>query len=154
MTNLSSYQQNPAAKQVQTEAGTKLVNRTRATRQHLITRHPDDADVPSAHSPLLTQTLSTDMLHLIERLRVLFNERPIWTRRGILNSLTDPHDLLILRYAIPYTAYMWKAGPWRDCYVKFGLDPRSDPMYANYQAIYCTAKSMPPGASNSDVTYA
>lgn len=31
---------------------------------------------------------------------------------------------------------MWRAGPWRDACVIYGLDPRLDPKYRMYQTVF------------------
>lgn len=139
---ITSYLQNPAAKEVQTERGSKMVNPTRGLRQHLMTRHPGDIDVPIEASPLLPTILNTETLRLVAALKELFKQRPIWIRRGLVKSIDESqYNVKIIKYAIPHVAYTWKAGPWRDCYVRFGVDPRTNIAYADYQAIYCTAKA-------------
>ena len=35
-----------------------------------------------------------------------------------------------------HVAYMWRAGPWRDTCVVYGIDPRNDPKYRKYQSIF------------------
>lgn len=34
-----------------------------------------------------------------------------------------------------HIAYLYKRGPWKHCYVKFGYDPRIDPKAAMYQTF-------------------
>ena len=34
-----------------------------------------------------------------------------------------------------HVAYMWRAGPWRDTCVLYGVDPRSDPKYRKFQSV-------------------
>lgn len=78
----------------------------------------------------------------------------MWTRRGIVNTLNESKDLYAIKFALPYVAFMWKSGPWRDCYSIFGLDPRKDPNCAQYQAIYCTTKTSKPEWDNVTEAYA
>jgi general transcription factor 3C polypeptide 5 (transcription factor C subunit 1) len=69
----------------------------------------------------------------IERVRQLFEERPIWTKAAIRynTGLTDEHTKIIL----PVVAYYFINGPWRISWVKFGYDPRKDPTARIYQTL-------------------
>ena len=82
-------------------------------------------------------TLEPVMQDLIEMLRQLLEERPIWTRRAIRNRLEAPgRDWnSVAKHVYQYAGYMFKSGPWRDAVVKFGVDPRSDPKYRIYQTM-------------------
>lgn len=135
-----SYKQNPAARKTQTVSGVKYVNRTRGMRQHLLTITFED-EVPVGPSSKLSTEPNTEVQDIVGKLKDLFAKRPMWTRRGLANSLSGVTHIYNLKFALPYVAYMWKSGPWRDCYVKYGVDPRSDNSYAKYQAIYCLYKN-------------
>lgn len=148
-----SFQQNPAARKVETETGLKLINRTRGLRQHLLTVTFEDANVPTEPSPLLVSDPGADLMLLVGKLQELFDRRPMWTRRGIVNELNDLKSFQSIKFALPYVSYMWKAGPWRDCYAKFGIDPRTEPAYAAYQALYFTTKSLPKEWDSSNTVY-
>lgn len=67
-------------------------------------------------------------------IRAVFNQRAIVTRRSILNSLPDKVKW-DLRYGLQYCAYSFRSGPWKDTYIRFGVDPRKDPMCRRYQTI-------------------
>ncbi|RZB39524.1 general transcription factor 3C polypeptide 5 [Asbolus verrucosus] len=69
----------------------------------------------------------------IERVKQLFEERPIWTKAAIRynTGLTDEHSKVIL----PVVAYYFINGPWRISWVKFGYDPRRDPQARIYQTL-------------------
>lgn len=73
---------------------------------------------------------------MIAELKALFDTRPMWTRRGIVDSLGG--DSYSLKYAIPYVAYTWRQGPWRDVYARFGYDPRQNSEGAKYQSVFFT----------------
>lgn len=119
------------------------MNRTRGLRQHLITMVSEDGEVPSTHSQKLPSRPSAEIADIIVKLEKIFADRPIWTRRGVTNMLGQTTNFHNIKFALPYVSYMWRSGPWRDCYVRFGLDPRSDPCYGDYQAIYCMSKTAP-----------
>lgn len=71
----------------------------------------------------------------VTALRVLFDERPAWTRRALRNKLPTPEKKYALRLAIPYVGYLFRSGPWRDAIFKFGFDPRISPNYRIYQTL-------------------
>lgn len=69
-------------------------------------------------------------------LQRLFEQRPIWTRRAMLNSLeSNLSSFNVVRFCVAHVAYAARSGPWRDTYIKLGVDPRTDPKYRKYQAI-------------------
>ncbi|XP_044266481.1 general transcription factor 3C polypeptide 5 [Tribolium madens] len=69
----------------------------------------------------------------IERVKQLFEERPIWTKAAIRynTGLSDEHSKIIL----PVVSYYFTNGPWRISWVKFGYDPRKDPKARIYQTL-------------------
>ncbi|KAI7848175.1 RNA polymerase III transcription factor IIIC subunit-domain-containing protein [Circinella umbellata] len=71
---------------------------------------------------------------LAKDLQKLFEEKPIRTRVGILNHVTA-YNQRYLRGALNTVAYTFRTGPWRECWVKFGIDPRTDKKYYIYQHI-------------------
>jgi general transcription factor 3C polypeptide 5 (transcription factor C subunit 1) len=68
-------------------------------------------------------------------MRGLFEQRPIWTRRALLNQFPDDAPFYAARYLIAYVAYAIRSGPWRDTFCKFGVDPRTDRSYRKYQSV-------------------
>lgn len=106
----------------------------------------DSPTIPTAPSPHLDPLSKTikSMQVCVDRLRLFFAKRPITTRRAVFNSYLDRHGpgssdsetdnwRPILRFALPYVCYMFKSGPYRDAYVVFGVDPRKEQKWANYQ---------------------
>lgn len=101
----------------------------------------DEPDIP-AHfvedlPPLAL--LEPAMRRLIESARLLFDERPIWTRRALHNRVSA-EDLSVVgsnsaKYMYQYVGYLFDSGPWRDAIVKFGVDPRKDPSLRKYQTM-------------------
>jgi general transcription factor 3C polypeptide 5 (transcription factor C subunit 1) len=73
---------------------------------------------------------------LINELKIAFNERPIWTKRAVVNRVSHSPRLYLMRQALPFVGYRFKGGPFRDAIIKYGLDPRKDPKYRMYQTIY------------------
>lgn len=77
---------------------------------------------------------------IMEELRQAMEERPVWTRRSMLNRLSVsfghlPKRGALVRYCMNYAGYQFKGGPWRDALVRYGVDPRSDPKYRIYQTL-------------------
>lgn len=72
---------------------------------------------------------------LMNQLEKLMEERPIWTRRAILNRITGDYSDSLMRIALQLIGYQFRGGPWRDAFVKYGVDPRSDPKFRAYQTL-------------------
>ncbi|KAK8149909.1 tau 95 subunit of transcription factor TFIIIC [Beauveria asiatica] len=75
-------------------------------------------------------------MEVLAELEAAFEDRPIWTRRSLLNHLGKKLDSWNeLKKYLNYAAYQFKGGPWRDCVVPYGLDPRTHPKYREYQTL-------------------
>ncbi|CAG8505265.1 19403_t:CDS:10 [Rhizophagus irregularis] len=59
----------------------------------------------------------------INGMRKLFEERPIWTRLALENNL-PLNDKRNIKRLLPLVAYLMSNGPWRDCWIRYGYDPR------------------------------
>ncbi|CAG61090.1 uncharacterized protein GVI51_J09713 [Nakaseomyces glabratus] len=68
-------------------------------------------------------------------LRSLFEKRPIWVKRH-LDGLIPKNVYHTLKIALALLSYRFTMGPWRNTYIKFGVDPRSSSEYAKYQTEY------------------
>lgn len=73
---------------------------------------------------------------LVADLNGLFEERPIWTRRGLSNHIGDAPYYYLLRQGLQYVGYMFKGGPFRDAIIRYGVDPRADKRFRPYQTIF------------------
>jgi len=80
------------------------------------------------------ESLEPHIQTVIKKLREVLEERPIVTRRFIINRLGRDCEY-DLRYAIQYTAYIFRSGPWKDALVKLGVDPRIDSECRQYQTL-------------------
>lgn len=134
-----TYRQNPAVKAVADPAtGQKKLHNTQEPVK-TYTHQCKDNDLeyptsPPAECPDISQQPAT-VQRLYEVIRDLFEERPIWTRRALINRLPDDAPVFFARYAIAYVAFAIRSGPWRDALCKFGVDPRKDPAYRKYQTV-------------------
>lgn len=135
------YLQNSSSNQLIDEHGVIIENgqRPMPSRNQAI---PHDApDIPANFLEDLPPLalLEPAMRRLIESARLLFDERPIWTRRALHNRVAA-EDLSVVgsnsaKYMYQYIGYLFDSGPWRDAIVKFGVDPRKDPSLRKYQTM-------------------
>ena len=64
---------------------------------------------------------------LLEELRELFRERPMWSRTALVCHLSTEIKNEKLKQFLPYVAFYWLNGPWRALWNRFGYDPRKLP---------------------------
>ncbi|KAH8166659.1 hypothetical protein CIB48_g1538 [Xylaria polymorpha] len=63
-------------------------------------------------------------------------DRPtLWTRRAIVNQVRGNYTESVLKVALQLMGYQFRGGPFRDAIVKYGVDPRHDPKYRQYQTL-------------------
>ncbi|CCH61851.1 hypothetical protein TBLA_0F03120 [Henningerozyma blattae CBS 6284] len=65
----------------------------------------------------------------------LFEKRPIWVKRHI-DGIVPKEIHHTLKIALALVSYRFTLGPWRNTYIKFGIDPRTSSKYAQYQTEY------------------
>ncbi len=67
---------------------------------------------------------------LISNLKVLFEQRPVWLKHSLAAELVSRgvkyNSDFALKKALACTSYLFKNGPWKFTYVRFGYDPRFD----------------------------
>ncbi|SCV04548.1 LANO_0G10880g1_1 [Lachancea nothofagi CBS 11611] len=121
--------------------------------QQLVHIFDENARIPTAAHPLLQKDYqkaeesgvypgsnkdSKFYEKLEECLKILteaFAKRPIWVKRHIDGLVSqDLHGTL--KIALSLVSYRFTKGPWRNTYIKFGIDPRSSPEYAKFQTEY------------------
>jgi len=130
------YHQNPTIKittDPRTGAKTLINNSAPAKLGTLYIAHdvaatPTGPPNPPPDDPVL--------LSLIHELQSALSERPIWTRRAILNRVSASPGIYLLKPAIQYVGYQFRGGPWRDAIIRYGVDPRTDPKYRFYQTLF------------------
>ncbi|KAH9209364.1 RNA polymerase III transcription factor IIIC subunit-domain-containing protein [Leptodontidium sp. 2 PMI_412] len=94
----------------------------------------DVQDIP--FEPDRDEPTDEAILELIATLKQVMEERPIWTRRSLLNRVGNVPGIYQFKQAIPFVGYQFKGGPWRDALIKFGIDPRKDRKYRQYQTFF------------------
>ncbi|KAK9475121.1 RNA polymerase III transcription factor IIIC subunit-domain-containing protein [Dipodascopsis tothii] len=134
-----AYRQNPAVTAVTDPNGTtRLVNKNLAKRLFSKVMHWTDAAVPETYhvSKLPVPKEGSELAEIVAALRELFEARPIWTKRALVAHLPPRLKELGMnhvKFALPYVAFTWKSGPYRATYTRYGVDPRTDARYAEYQ---------------------
>jgi general transcription factor 3C polypeptide 5 (transcription factor C subunit 1) len=73
---------------------------------------------------------------IVAELNEAFKERPIWSRRALLNHLSNSPVIHLVKAGIQHIGYQFKGGPFRECVIRYGLDPRTDPTCRKYQTIF------------------
>ena len=143
---MCSYRQNPAVKRALIDGKTSLLNFQAAPKTLTPMVHISIAAIPEKPDSV-PEYATLDSLHkeCVDHLRTLFERRPVWTRRALYNNFPK-HLQTMVRFSMAHVAYMWRAGPWRDTCVLYGIDPRTDPKYRKYQSVFFqieTGKSRP-----------
>lgn len=62
-----------------------------------------------------------------------FESRPIWSFNALLYHTKVRR--INLKVIVPYLAYTIQDGPWRKAWIKYGYDPRKDPIARFYQTL-------------------
>lgn len=95
------------------------------------------ADDPTPQAPQIPPDMTDPrMVEAVAQLEQAFEDRPVWTRRALLNHLKGKlRSWNELKKYLNYVAYQFKGGPWRDGVVPYGSDPRTDPKYRVYQTV-------------------
>ena len=95
------------------------------------------ADDPVPTAPQMAPDMTDPrMVEIIAELETAFADRPMWTRRSLMNQLGGKlRNWNELKKYLNYVAYQFKGGPWRDSVIPYGVDPRTDPKYRVYQTL-------------------
>jgi general transcription factor 3C polypeptide 5 (transcription factor C subunit 1) len=92
-----------------------------------------------------------DIYSAVTEMRRAMKERPIWTRRAIVNRVgLKLANLNVLKRCIGFVGYQFKGGPWRDAIIKYGVDPRSNRKYRIYQTLLFKLRRKEPGRTGHD----
>uniref|UniRef100_H2ZF74 Transcription factor IIIC subunit 5 HTH domain-containing protein n=1 Tax=Ciona savignyi TaxID=51511 RepID=H2ZF74_CIOSA len=124
-------------KEVASNKASTVISVTRPSRTHNAICVKFEDEVPSACVPEAMFTYKKhygdDDEHLKEKLEQMFNERPIWSKNGLLAKLCL--NISALKILLPTVAYYFVTGPWRSLWVKLGYDPRCNPESKIYQLL-------------------
>lgn len=131
------YQQAPGVIFVEDEHGQVTTKNIGAPTKRLTWGLPPDApEIPDkAPMDIPRKSPGGELLpKAITELKKLLEDRPLLTKRVALNSMAPISDT-IFKEATQYVGYSFKAGPWRDSLIKYGVDPRKDPKCRFYQTL-------------------
>ena len=131
------YEQAPGVVIEKDAAGrATLTNIQAPTRRVVVAVDADVASVPTGPPPELKRRHpnGTYLVEAVQRLRVLLEERPLVTRRYAMNVIPHYSDT-VFKEATEWLGYSFRAGPWANSLIKYGIDPRSDPKYRIYQTM-------------------
>ncbi|KAI1367454.1 hypothetical protein F5Y08DRAFT_298556 [Xylaria arbuscula] len=132
-----NYEQNPGIvdQGLDDEGETRLVNRQGRNKfSYGYFIHHDAFPAPSRPARIDGEAQKLPE-SLMKQLREAMDKRPIWTRRAIVNQVKGDYTESVLKIALQLTGYQFRGGPFRDAIVKYGIDPRQDPKYRQYQTL-------------------
>ncbi|KAL6722001.1 tau 95 subunit of transcription factor TFIIIC [Lecanora helva] len=145
-----SYHQNPSVKPVADQFGNITMSNVHGSVKVFGQPVPPDIhEVPSApaHELLPFESLEASLKGLIASARRLLEDRPIFTRKALLNSIpdidSDSTSTNFVKRMYQYCGYSFSSGPWRDAIVRFGVDPRKDPGCRIYQTMMFMLENEP-----------
>jgi len=131
------WHQNPNIGETVDAYGRKtLINRSKPRRVELPYLNHDIPDQQVPAFAALEEPKDPDLIQLIGELKLALEERPIWTRRALVNKVGNSEVLYMIKRALQYVGYQFKGGPWRDAIIKYGIDPRTDKKYRPYQTFF------------------
>ncbi|KAG9015025.1 tau 95 subunit of transcription factor TFIIIC [Tulasnella sp. JGI-2019a] len=97
----------------------------------------DPGPVPTGLTDYMAVSETSVNQALLQRVRELFEKRPIWARNALFAqfSLTERREIFHSKILIPLASYGFSDGPFRDTYIRFGYDPRKDPEARFFQRV-------------------
>lgn len=146
------YKSNPLAKK-KSDGNREVQGTYLKNYQLLVHDFNDDTNIPSEPHNLLLQDYETakrdkvypktkkvsrfyeNLEECLALLKTLFDRRPIWVKRH-LDGIIPVKLQQCSKIALALLSYRFTMGPWRNTYIKLGVDPRSSNQYAKYQTEY------------------
>ncbi|KAK1655229.1 RNA polymerase III transcription factor IIIC subunit-domain-containing protein [Colletotrichum phormii] len=87
-----------------------------------------------------------EVTYCIARMLEAMEERPIWTRRSLMNKLGSVvRNANVMKRCVGYVGYQFRGGPWRDAIIRYGVDPRNDPSFRTYQTMIFNMRKLQAG---------
>lgn len=140
-----NYSQNPYVRSELDHTGeTKLINTQLPTLIGYFLK-ADQYPIPTGPQMPYDGT-DEEVTTCIAKMEEAMEERPIWTRRSLLNKLGSiVRNANVMKRCVGYVGYQFRGGPWRDAIIKYGVDPRSDPAYNTYQTMIFNMRKLQAG---------
>lgn len=143
------YQKNPYTTVLRDEKGeTKVVKKKDDIKLHSKIIEFQSEDIPIEPAPELIKNydrlIKSDLTgryseyHLLECIKWLkscFDVKPMWLRKH-LDDIIPENLKRYVKVALPYISFIYKSGPWRFSYIKYGIDPKVDKSLWKYQCEY------------------
>lgn len=134
-----TYRQNPAVKILADPITGKKSLHNNQKPMKLFThqcQHNDQAWPDRPHPKCIPLSQQLPAFQAVCRTMIeIFERRPLWTRRALLNQFSIDVPLSTIRHATAYVCFAIRSGPWRDALCKFGVDPRKDRSYRKFQTV-------------------
>ncbi|KAK9510096.1 hypothetical protein O3M35_004952 [Rhynocoris fuscipes] len=133
---LNSYMYRKDKKDLDDPDPEPLIGRTRKRRSgHAIFVSYNIPAIPAKPREIALKYLQVKFLNgeHYEKIKSMFEERPIWSKLALMAVTKLNHDQL--KYLLPAVAYYFATGPFRVMWVRFGYDPRKDPASRIYQTL-------------------
>lgn len=131
------FRQNPAVIKVEdanAPDGYRLLNKQKAQRLVAHIFDPKSNTVPTEPpAQAARDTAKLDATH-VALVKTLFEQRPVWSRLGIINSIPTEARKYIKKL-LPTAAYFVSAGPFRESWIRYGYDFRREPEARRYQTV-------------------
>ncbi|KAJ2697056.1 tau 95 subunit of transcription factor TFIIIC, partial [Coemansia spiralis] len=92
------------------------------------------ASVPVRASPAAEEERASIPDAILQQAQHIRDEHPV-VSRATIEALLPPSKCGGLRQTVimPMLAYLMDTGPWRNCWIRFVYDPRTDPGSCQYQ---------------------
>ncbi|KAF4556614.1 Tau95 Triple barrel domain-containing protein [Elsinoe fawcettii] len=97
-------------------------------------RFEDPAPLTHPSSLPVLNTCHKPLQDAVSALTTLLSTRQVTTRRAAMNLCSSLSDQSF-KDASQYAGYAFKSGPWKDCHVLYGVDPRTDPAFKDRQIL-------------------
>ena len=132
------FYKNDSAKFVPSKSNKTLIGMNRPRRNHNAILVKFEEEMPKqllkeAMDAVQKAIQNPTILDKFNEVKVLFNQRPIWSKNALQNKMSVSSSLLTL--LLPAVAYYYSTGPWRSLWVRIGYDPKSDPHSKQYQVL-------------------
>jgi len=114
-----------------------IIGRTRQRRSHHAIFVTYDVDkVPDgprdiAINHMKIKFIDKQRFSMVEKM--FTDQRPIWSKNALHAITRIAPDRL--KFMLPALSYYFTTGPWRNQWIRFGYDPRSDPSAGKYQTL-------------------
>jgi general transcription factor 3C polypeptide 5 (transcription factor C subunit 1) len=99
---------------------------------YLVHNLENNSPLPS-QPPSSAQLLTETQQFVLDQLKILYEQRPIWTQRGMKDQC--PAAAGHFKFILKQIAYCVTRGPYRGCFIKYGYDPRKELEAKVYQTI-------------------